>query len=112
MMVNWLDFLRCPHTGSELQLEQGYLVSQQGGYRYPIVFGIPDLRLLMSKNFSSFEILFRRSNPAAESLMGRLYYQFSPWAEKLFAYVADQHVVIARKEYICADEQADAKNLI
>ena len=45
MMVNWLDFLRCPHTGSELQLEEGYLVSQQGGYRYPIVFGIPDLRL-------------------------------------------------------------------
>jgi len=40
--------------------------------------------------------------------MGQLYYLFSPWAEKLFAYVADQHVVIARKEYICADEQSDA----
>ena len=80
----------------------------KGSYIGKRLVSLVELRLLISKKFSSFEILSRRSNPAAESLMGRLYYQFSPWAEKLFAYVADQHVVIARKEYTYANEKSDS----
>jgi ubiquinone/menaquinone biosynthesis C-methylase UbiE/uncharacterized protein YbaR (Trm112 family) len=79
----------------------------KGSYIGKRLVSLVELRLLISKKFSNFEILSRRSNPMAESLMGRLYYLFSPRAEKLFAYVADQHVVIARKECTCAGEQSD-----
>ena len=37
--------LRCPRTGAALLLEEGRLVTTDGVHAYPIVAGIPDLRL-------------------------------------------------------------------
>jgi hypothetical protein len=36
-----LALLRCPVTGSKLRLEEGFLVAEVGGLRYPIRNGIP-----------------------------------------------------------------------
>lgn len=38
-----LDFLACPLTGSRLRRDGGFLVSEEGGVRYPIENGIPVL---------------------------------------------------------------------
>jgi len=38
-----LEILRCPVTGSRLRLEQGWLIAETGGLRYPIREGIPVL---------------------------------------------------------------------
>jgi hypothetical protein len=38
-----LALLRCPVTRSKLRLEEGFLVSEVGGLRYPIRNGIPVL---------------------------------------------------------------------
>jgi len=38
-----LSILRCPVTRSKLRLENGWLISETGGLRYPIRNGIPVL---------------------------------------------------------------------
>jgi hypothetical protein len=38
-----LSILRCPVTRSKLKLENGFLVAETGGLRYPIRNGIPVL---------------------------------------------------------------------
>jgi uncharacterized protein len=38
-----LALLRCPVTRSKLHLQQGFLVAEVGGLRYPIRNGIPVL---------------------------------------------------------------------
>jgi uncharacterized protein YbaR (Trm112 family) len=38
-----LDLLACPVTGSRLRRDGDYLVSEEGGLRYPIEGGIPVL---------------------------------------------------------------------
>lgn len=40
-----LDLLRCPRSGDRLQPREGWLVAERAGHRYPVVAGIPDLRL-------------------------------------------------------------------
>ena len=37
-----IAILRCPVTHSKLRLEEGFLVSEVGGLRYPVRNGIPD----------------------------------------------------------------------
>jgi uncharacterized protein YbaR (Trm112 family) len=38
-----IEILRCPLTRSRLHLENGFLVAERGGLRYPIRDGIPVL---------------------------------------------------------------------
>ena len=42
-LQSMLTVLSCPVTHSPLKLEDGFLVSQIGGLRYPIEKGIPKL---------------------------------------------------------------------
>ncbi len=36
-----LAIMRCPITGSRLRMEDGFLISEAGGLKYPIREGIP-----------------------------------------------------------------------
>lgn len=38
-----ISILRCPVTGSPLRLEDGFLVAEVGGLRYPVRDGVPVL---------------------------------------------------------------------
>jgi hypothetical protein len=38
-----ISILRCPVTGSPLRLDDGYLVAEFGGLRYPVRDGVPVL---------------------------------------------------------------------
>ena len=69
----------------------------KGSYIGKRLLSLVELRQLVFKNFSDFQIMSRQANSQSQSWLGKLYYFFSPWSEKLFAYVADQHVVVAKK---------------
>jgi len=56
-----------------------------------------ELKRLLSKNFNNFQLISRLANPQSNSWIGKLYYSLSPWSEKIFSYVADQHIVVAKK---------------
>jgi SAM-dependent methyltransferase/uncharacterized protein YbaR (Trm112 family) len=69
----------------------------RGPYVGKRLVSLPELRKLVGAAFGHASISARRSNPTAESLFGRLYHATSPLSERAFAYVADQHVVLASR---------------
>jgi hypothetical protein len=52
-----LEILRCPVTGSRLRVDEGWLVAETGGLRYPIRDGIPVLLAEEAKLPPGFESL-------------------------------------------------------
>lgn len=56
-----------------------------------------ELKQLLSKNFNNFQLISRQANSQSNSWAGKLYYSLSPWSEKIFSYVTDQHIVVAKK---------------
>lgn len=70
----------------------------KGAYVGKRLVSLPELRKLLRGTFERFEIFSRTSNPEAVSVFGRLFRALSPWSEKLFAYIGDQHVVKACKQ--------------
>lgn len=69
----------------------------KGPYIGKRLVSLGELRRLVSRQYREYKILSRKSNPAAQSLAGRLFHWLRPWSERLFAYVADQHLVQAWK---------------
>jgi uncharacterized protein YbaR (Trm112 family) len=61
-----LDFLACPLTGSRLRRDGDFLVSEEGGVRYPIENGIPVLlreRAVLPPGVASIEGFSRTFKP-------------------------------------------------
>ena len=61
-----LDFLACPLTGSRLRRDGAFLVSEEGGVRYPIENGIPILlreRAVLPPGVASIEGFRRTFKP-------------------------------------------------
>ena len=61
-----LDFLSCPLTGSRLRRDGDFLVSEEGGVRYPIENGIPVLlreRAVLPPGVASIEGFSRTFKP-------------------------------------------------
>ena len=59
MNVRLLDILRCPKTGSVLTIDSGFLFSDDGSCRYPIIRGIP--RFVAQSNYAdSFGMQWNR----------------------------------------------------
>lgn len=69
----------------------------RGPYVGKRLVSLPELRSLVESSFSHARISSRRSNPEAQSVVGRAFAAMSPFSERAFAYVADQHVVLAMK---------------
>lgn len=71
----------------------------KGPYIGKRLVSLPELRRLTRENFDRVTIRSRAANPQATSLPGRLFHALSPPAEQVFAYVCDQHVVLAGKHH-------------
>jgi SAM-dependent methyltransferase len=69
----------------------------KGRYVGKRLVSLPELRALVRDRFREVRIRSREANPQATSLPGRLFYALRPYSEQAFAYIADQHVVLARK---------------
>jgi SAM-dependent methyltransferase len=69
----------------------------RGPYVGKRLVSLPELRRLIGSSFGEARISSRKSNPQARSAAGRMFAALSPFSERAFAYVADQHVVLARK---------------
>lgn len=69
----------------------------RGRYVGKRLVSLPELRRLVGNAFSDARISSRKSNPRASSAAGRMFAALSPFSERAFAYVADQHVVLAKK---------------
>lgn len=69
----------------------------RGPYLGKRLLSLNELRTLVCDIFPSSEIHTRRSNPASESLVGRLFYLTRHLSEPLFSHFCDQHVVRAYK---------------
>jgi SAM-dependent methyltransferase len=68
----------------------------RGPYTGKRLVSLGELRRLAAEVFPSHRIEFRRANPAATSLPGRLFAAGRPWTEEAYARVCDQHVLVAR----------------
>jgi SAM-dependent methyltransferase/uncharacterized protein YbaR (Trm112 family) len=97
-LVDVLPLLRCPRTGSELKpTEDGFLVSRDGGWRYPVVEGVP---VLIDDEQSLVDITWAlegrrdRHEPAAEPSGFRLLAQ-----EALRRLPSSDRNVAARRNY-------------
>ncbi len=69
----------------------------RGPYVGKRLVSLRELRRLVRANFPDARFSSRKANPQASSVAGRLFAALSPLSERAFAYVADQHVVLARK---------------
>lgn len=70
----------------------------KGPYIGKRLVSLPELRGLLWRRFQDVRIRSREANPYAKSLPGRLFYALRPYSERVFAYIADQHVVVAEKK--------------
>jgi len=68
----------------------------RGPYTGKRLISLSELRQLAREVFPSHQIEFRRANPNASSLPGKLYAAGRPWTEAAYAQVCDQHVLVAR----------------
>jgi len=69
----------------------------RGPYVGKRLVSLPELRRLVHSTFSEVYITSRKANAQARSAAGRLFAALSPYSERAFSYVADQHVVLAKK---------------
>ncbi len=69
----------------------------KGPYVGKRLVSLTELKRLLKRYFAKVQIFSRSANANAQSLSGRLFYWLSPWSERLFSYIADQHVVLVRK---------------
>lgn len=69
----------------------------KGEYIGKKLLSLRELNKIIATYFNEYKILARSANSKSESFLGKIYYLLSPWSEKIFAYVTDQHVVIAIK---------------
>lgn len=69
----------------------------KGRYIGKRLLSLLELQRLLKKYFVNFQISSRQANSEATSIPGRIFYTLRPWSEKMFAFVADQHVVVVTK---------------
>ncbi|MCF6353728.1 MAG: methyltransferase domain-containing protein [Candidatus Polarisedimenticolaceae bacterium] len=69
----------------------------RGPYVGKRLVSLPELRRLIKGSFVLFDIFARNSNPKSSSIVGRIYHALSPISVSVYAYIADQHVVLVRK---------------
>jgi SAM-dependent methyltransferase len=68
----------------------------RGPYTGKRLVSLGELRRLAADIFPDHRIEFRRANPNATSLPGKLFAASRPWTEEAYARVCDQHVLVAR----------------
>lgn len=69
----------------------------RGRYIGKRLLSLSELRQVVRRTFAEHEIFWRRSNPQANSIPGRIFYLTRSVSETVFAHLCDQHVVLARK---------------
>lgn len=91
-----------PHTGiwllgflPRVLMDPACRLLGKGTYIGKRLVSLRELRRLLRQTFADFLIKSREANPHATSLLGKLFYWTRPWSERAFAWVCDQHVVIA-----------------
>jgi len=67
----------------------------KGGYIGKRLVSLPEARKLLTQAFPKYSIYSRTANPDAISLAGRLFFATRRFAEPAYAYVCDQHVILA-----------------
>ncbi len=71
----------------------------KGPYTGKRLVSLPELRRLVGAHFGAYRLWAREANPHAASLSGRAFHALSPASERLFAYVCNQHVVLAQRTH-------------
>jgi hypothetical protein len=69
----------------------------KGPYIGKRLLSLLELHHLLEKHFVKFQVSSRQANSEASSIPGKIFYALRPWSEKLFAIVADQHIVLVTK---------------
>jgi ubiquinone/menaquinone biosynthesis C-methylase UbiE len=69
----------------------------KGPYIGKRLLSLFELQQSLENHFIKFKISSRQANAEASSIAGKIFYNLRPWSEKMFAIVADQHVVVVTK---------------
>ncbi len=77
----------------------------RGAYTGKRLISLRELRALFARHFDDYRVYFRRANPAATSLAGRLFHATRRLSEPAFAVVCDQHVIHAGKTASSDDQR-------
>ncbi len=70
----------------------------KGRYEGKRLLSLRELTKILRETFPAHQIVFRRSNPSARSLAGRVFYWSRCASEPLFAHFCDQHVIYVSGE--------------